>query len=300
MEKTRSPSPRLRLAAKRWQQFYNQPKSNMMKSLKFILFLLIGILICCTKKKQDLTQKNISNDSVIVYTVEDFYKTKSKKKKIVDTLCAFEEKQAKENIQNGQLNYTCIYGLGLYDYSNKEMGELLSHYSIKLDSVMNGCDRPPKGFRRNCYEEIMNSAILKKFGKNFIDSLRNVADKQFVENHPTYIFNHFECDLTSRYANSKTYSDFLDKPENDFISGLKLKGTKKKEKANTEISFVIYRNGKTGKIKAKSDFDMATNKEFAIYFEEKAIDFVKKSKWIAAKYRGIDVNSEMILNLYNK
>lgn len=244
------------------------------------------------------------NDSIIVYSEDEYYKTKSKKIKVIDTLCAFEENRAKKDIKGGKLTYTLLYGIGVYDFSNKEMNELLSKYSIRLDTILTPCSRPTKGFKWNCYAELMNLEIENKFGKKFIDSLRNIADKKFVENNPNYIFDFSECDMTSRYTNAKSYEEFLEKPEDDFVNGLNYpkmsKNQIKKENANTDVSFVIYRNGTVGKIKTETDLSIAKNKDFAKYFESEAIAFVKKAKWKPAEYRGINVNSEMHLNLYNK
>ena len=96
----------------------------------------------------------------------------------------------------------------------------------------------------------------------------------------------------------------MKKPKEDFIKGLhytKLNNDqRKKERANTEVFFVIYKDGTVGKIKVESDFSKSKNQDFAHYFEEQAIAFVKNAKWKPAKYRGIAVNSEMYLNLYNK
>ncbi|KAF2337008.1 energy transducer TonB [Flavobacterium daemonense] len=184
------------------------------------------------------------------------------------------------------------------------MKELLSKFSIGLDSILISCAHPPKGFRRYCYAERMNLEIEKKFGDKFIDSLRNVADQQFVKNNPNLIFDFSECETTSRYITAKTYEEFLEKPENDFIDGLNYpkmsKRQAKKEKANTEVFFVIYKDGSVGNLKAESDFSISKNKDFAKYFEKEATSFVKKAKWKPANYRGIIVNSEMTLNLYNK
>ena len=180
------------------------------------------------------------------------------------------------------------------------MSELLYKHSIKLDTIYTPCARPPKGFQWNCYANFMNLEIEKKHGRKFIDSLRNIADKQFVENNPNYVFSFYDCETTSRYVNAKSYEEFLEKPERDFVNELNYsklsKEQTKKEKANTEVTFVIYRDGTVGKIKVESDFSITKNKDFAIFFEKSAINFVKKSRWKPAEYRGIKVNSEMRLN----
>ncbi len=275
-----------------------------MKHTKLVSFILFSLLISCNQK-EGLQTKDNANDTLLIYSEFDYHKAKSKKIKIIDTLCLFEENRAKKDIQNKQLTYTYFYAYGIYDYSNKEMNTLLSKYDIKTDSVFKPCaGKPPKGFEWHCYQKLMNAEIEKKFGGNFIDSLRNIADQKFVENNPNFIFNFSECEPTSRYAKAKTYEDFLKKPKEDFIKRLhytKLNNDqRKKERANTEVFFVIYKDGTVGKIKVESDFSKSKNQDFAHYFEEQAIAFVKNAKWKPAKYRGIAVNSEMYLNLYNK
>lgn len=274
-----------------------------MKNLKLILLLIYIILISCSKK-QDLKREKKFNDSLIVYSEEDLYKIKTGRIKVIDTLCINEEKKAKEDIKKGKLVYSFYFGLGNFEVSNAEMIKLLSKYNISVDTISGVCSRPLKGFKWNCYKNLMNETINKKFGVKFIDSLRKIADREFIKNNPNFIFGAFDCDTTSRYVTAINYNDFLEKPENDFINGLnyrKIRKTEiKKQKANTEVFFVIFKNGSIGNIKIKSDFSISKNKDFAKYFEKEAINFVKKAKWKPAKYRGIDVNSQMYLNLYNK
>lgn len=269
---------------------------------KFLFLLLIGITSCSRKEVKNDTQN--LNDSIFVYSEEQLYKTKSKKIKVKDTNCIYQQRRAKNDIKNQNLKYTLIYGFGMYDYSNKEFSELLSNYSIKLDSVMKPCDGPTKGFRWFCYEETMNTEIERRFGLKFIDSLRAIADKQFIQRHPYLVLHWSECETTSRYSRAKTYDEFLTLPESDFVATLNYpkmnKRQQSKQKANTMVSFVIYRDGTVGDIETESDFKIATNIEFAKYFEKKAIEFVKTAKWKAAEYRGLNVNSKMDLNLYNK
>lgn len=274
-----------------------------MKYLKLVLLFCISLLLSCNKKKTTNEIKK-ENDSLIIYSIEEYYKTKSTKIKIIDTLCTYEQNRAKKDIKKGKFTFTLFYGFGVYDISNKEMKKLLGEYSITLDSILLPCSLPPKGFKRYCYSEQMNLEIENRFGVKFIDSLRNIADKSFIENNTNFVFSFSDCETNSRYATAKTYEEFLEKPQNDFIKSLNysklIKKQGKKEKANTDVSFIIYRNGTIGNIKVESDFKITKNKEFVINFEKEAINFVKKAKWIPATYRGIKVNSEMYLSLYSK
>ena len=274
-----------------------------MKYLNIIFLVIFSFLISCNKR-QDVKKEKKPSDSIIVYNEYEMFKIQTGRIKVIDTSCINEEKRATGDIKKGKLVYSFYHGLGSFEISDSEMIKLLSKYNISVDTIMGVCSRPPKGFKWHCYNNLMNETIYKKFGKKFIDSLRNIADRQFIENNSKYIFSFYDCDLTSRYVTSKDYDDFLKKPENDFVFGLNYpkmsKNDIQKEKANTEVSFVIFKNGTVGNIKVESDFKIAKNKDFAKYFEKEAIDFVKKAKWKPAKYKGINVNSEMHLNLYNK
>jgi hypothetical protein len=57
----------------------------------------------------------------------------------------------------------------------------------------------------------MRQEIDKRFGKKFIDSLRTIAEKQYVQNNPNKIYEFEECDTLSRYPNDKTIQYFCQK-----------------------------------------------------------------------------------------
>jgi hypothetical protein len=65
------------------------------------------------------------------------------------------------------------------------------------------------------------------------------------------------------------------------------------------VYFIIYKNGTVGNITLETDFNISKNKKFITHFEKEAVYFVKNAKWKPAQYRGINVNSEIHLNLYN-
>lgn len=280
--------------------------------MKHPLLLMLAFFIavsCNRKQKLELKQPDTSHDSVTVYSEEVLWEMKKAKKniarvKVIDTACITQEKRANRDLRNGNYTYTFLYGLGRYDISHKEMAKLLLTYNIKADSILLPCMRPPEGFRWHCYEDIMNAGIEERFGKNFIDSLRHVADSDYIKNHPERIFSFYDCELTSRYAAAKTYEEFLEKPEDDFTNSLTYAGYSKaqlrKLHANTEVDFVIYKDGTIGRIKTKIQQTQNFDAAFSKHFEKQAIAFVKKSKWQPAKYHGIPVSSEMHLNLYNK
>lgn len=270
-------------------------------NFKHILFFISIIFLSC---KNETENESVKTNSKTIYSENEYMKLWIKDKeihkkiKIVDTFCINQTRRAKNDIKNNKLTYFVPFGNGNYDRSDKELSILLKKYNIKIDTLLIYCVRTP-GFDRSCYQKTMNNAISKKFGENFIDSLRYIADKEFIMKNSNYIFDFTDCDLTSRYFKAKTYEEFLEMPENDFIDYLNTKSSKK-ERANTEVFFVIYRNGKVGNIRTQTNYSITNDKKFADLFENEAINFVKKSKWLPAKYRGIEVNSEMHINFYNK
>lgn len=257
-----------------------------------ILLVIFSILVSCNKK-----QEQKENEKVVIYNVDELFKNKSKNVKIIDTSCINQEKRALADIKNGKLVHFYFIGMTMSYRSNKEMKQILSKYNIQLDSALTYCIPMPKGFRRNCYAMLMNHKIEEKYGDKFIDSLRVLAEKQFVINNPNYVFPFYDCDTISRYPGTKNYSDFFDKPEKDFLKqfvypkGYQHKNEKKI--SSTEVSFILNKNGTISNIVTDCSFANSKNEKFDKYFKTNAENFVKKTKWIPAKFRGIDVNSRI-------
>lgn len=267
-----------------------------MKFFKVILIIFCSFLISCNKKQEQKNNKK-NNDTIVIYNVNELFKHEGRNVKIIDTSCVNEEKRALSDIKKGKLVYYCFIGMTEMFKSNKEMKQILSNYNIQIDSILTYCVPMPKGFKRNCYAMIMNKEIDKKYGNKFIDSLRGLAEKQYVKNHPEKIFQYTEYDTVSVYPGTKEYRDYYEKAKEDFSRNFVYpKGYEyKKEKnfSSTNVSFILTKNGKISNIETDCFFANSMNEKFTGYFKTKAEDFIKKVKWIPAKYQGINVNSEI-------
>jgi len=274
-----------------------------MKSFKVIFIIFCSLLISCNKKQEEKKgEKN--NDTIVIYNVNELSKYEGKNVKVIDTSCINQEKRALSDIKKGKLVYYCFIGMTEMFKSNEEMKQILSKYNIQIDSVFTYCTPLPKGFKRNCYVMIMNKEIDKKYGNKFINSLRVLAEKQYVKNHPNKIFQYAECDTVSSYPGVKKYWDGYEKLKEDFARNFVYpKGYQyKKEKnfSSTDVSFILTKDGKISKIETDCSFANSENEKFAGYFKTNAENFIKKVKWIPAKYQGINVNSEMHFCYFHK
>lgn len=261
-------------------------------------------MVSCNKKNEDKRDES-NNDVLIVYNVDEFFKNRERKNiKVIDTSCLNEEKRALQDIKRGKLVYFYYMGMTTRYRSNKEMKQILSRYNIQMDSALTYCIAMPKGFRRNCYSTLMDKEIEKKYGSKFIDSLRNIAEKQFVINNPDFVFPFDECDTISRYPGTKNYDDFFKKPDDDFSKQfIYPKGyyyKNEKDFSSTNVSFVLNKNGTLTDIETDCSFANSQNEKFEEYFKLKAENFVKHVKWIPAKHNGINVNSEMRFLYFHK
>lgn len=272
-----------------------------MKIIKYFLLFFLIVIVNCTKGKKNLINENLG-DTLIVYNIDEFFKIKQgtnnhKKIKVIDTLCINEEKRAIEDINKDKFVYYIFLGMTEMYRSNKEMAKLLLKYNVRLDSASTYCIPPPKEFKRNCYITVMNNEIEKKYGSKFIDSLRNIAEKQFVQNNLDIVYKFEECDTISRYPNTKNYSDFFDKPEEDFLKKFiypkKYFYKKEKDFSSTDISFILKKNGTISIKEVYCDFANTKNEKYKDYFIKEATKFIKETKWIPATYKGITVNSEI-------
>lgn len=170
-----------------------------------MIFLSIIVLISCNNKKN--VEKKIElkkydkNGKLIVYNVEEYLKLKIKNKKldvtIIDTFCINQKKRAHNDIKKGRLIY---FRPNYLEFNN--ISKLLLKYGIETKECVFGCLNPG-GFKPFCYQEEMHKEIQKKFGTNFIDSITEIAKKEYVLENPNVEYIEDGKDLREKYLNKK-------------------------------------------------------------------------------------------------
>lgn len=265
-------------------------KRNNMRMRLTLLLLVAVVSLGCERKILKITNQN--RDSFEVYNEVDYYKIISGKIKIIDTLCIAETQRAQSDIANKQpLTYYLLKGLSQRDVSNTELKELLAQNNIKFQ-IKHVPDMRMGSFDRYCYEKTFNSEIANRQGEHFIDSLRNIADRIFIESHPEFVFMWHETETTSRYSKSLDYSESLKLSRNDLRDQLQAICKKTGiEISELDVDFVIHRNGEVSRIKIKKALKPNTLNNSAL-IDSAVVDFVRQSKWNPGKFNGIDVNSE--------
>jgi len=180
--------------------------------------------------------------------------------------------------------------------SEKEMNLLLQKYNLNNDSVFYSRteNEEPEYIIKKSVK--LRERIDKKFGVNFIDSLRNIAEKQYVLNNIDKVFEYEECDTVSRYTKSKYYRNYYDYFDRDFWKVVKYpKDFKYRNEKDLysylEAKFILHKDGKVSGIKTWISFKNMENDKYATYFTKELIRFVEKSKWLPATSMGITVTS---------
>jgi hypothetical protein len=178
-------------------------KQNLTMNKLFILFIFSLILYSCKQKAK--LEKHDKNGNLIVYNEEVCLKMSLKNKNlevtVIDTFCINQKKRASCDIKNGKLIYFTSKG-----YTFKKMSLLLKQYGIETKEFYPRCVGMT-GFESNCYENEMDNEIRKRFGKKFIDSLSEIAIKEFVMEHPAEPWTKDGEDLRKKY-------DIKDKNDN--------------------------------------------------------------------------------------
>jgi len=220
-----------------------------------------------------------------------------------DSICKTETKNAEKDIKQNKLTYFHYLGMVVQYRSNKEMNKLLSNYNIGVGSAVSYCTVP--GELQNCYAYKMRQEIDKRYGKKFIDSLRTIAEKQYVENNLNKIYAFEECDTISRYPNDKSYKDFFKNYKNDFFKIAKypedFEFRKEKDKYSwISADFILHKNGKVTDIDVELRFQNKKNYKYSAYYTKKIKEFILETKWIPAKSMGITVNSKVPLTIHFK
>lgn len=257
--------------------------------------MTIGILFSeCSFKSNKVIQEN-SN-----LIESELTSITGKKIKFVEYPCEVARNYAKQDLEDGQLYFFDIIYFD-ENRSNKEMSKLLSEFNIQLFETY-GIDVEP--LDKNCYEKFMNSEIVKKYGNNFLDSIRVIAEIEYVKNNASKVYSFEECDTTSRYLRANTYSDFFDKYKEDFFRRFTYpkdyKFKNEKYYSYTSAEFVLQKDTTVTISHIETTFQNAKNEVYTELFNERVREFINTAKWIPAKSAGIEVASKVPLTLHYK
>ena len=162
--------------------------------MKFILviFLLLSLFSC----KNNQEEKTIGNNKIEIVKLKapENIKTYIHKVDSKDSLCLYESKLAKSQIDSGKLVFTLRTGFGSYNTrQSKRLKELCEKYNLKF-----GYDEIEDSFnndyeRYGCYGAYMDEVMEKKFGKDFRKKLLKKADELIIANNDTV--DAYECDV---------------------------------------------------------------------------------------------------------
>ncbi|MEN2415238.1 hypothetical protein [Flavobacterium mesophilum] len=165
-----------------------------MRIIYYSFFCSIFLLSSCNEKKE--LDKYDKNGKLIVYSEEVYFNMLMKNKKldvtIIDTFCINQKAKAIKDIKKGELIY-----FGSHSYE-KILSKMLSQYGIKYKDHLGHCTRLGS-FEPYCYQIEMWKEIDKRYGENFIDSLSQIAKKQFVLENPDVPYIEDGIDLREKY-----------------------------------------------------------------------------------------------------
>jgi hypothetical protein len=263
------------------------------KEMKIIYYITLFALISCGKSNsQNQAKKSKTQKGKIVEIYSE--------NKYWDSICKLETKNVEKDIKQNKLTYFHYFGMVVQYRSNEEMNKLLSKYNISIDSAPYYCTAP--GQLQNCYANKMRQEIDKRYGKKFIDSLRVVAEKQYVKNNPNKIYEFQECDTLSRYPNDKNYTEFFKNYKSDFFKIVEYPEdfefrNEKDSYSWISADFILHKDGSITNIDIELTFQNKKNYKYSSYFTTTLKEFILKTKWIPAKSMGEVVNSKVPLTI---
>lgn len=166
-----------------------------MKKSAFILLLISSFLNSCDKKEK--LEKFDIHGNLIVYNelvyADMWTKNRKLKVTVVDTFCINQKSRAIEDIKRGKLIY---FGSKTFEF--QKLSRLLNRYGIEsVEHERRGVRLG--GFEPYCYQDEMDKEIERKFGKSFIDSLSEVAKREYVQENPNIKYIENGEDLRDTY-----------------------------------------------------------------------------------------------------
>lgn len=169
--------------------------NNFMKIFTLIIISFILSFTSCIRKKEEDKIKTVYN---LNKYMELYAKGKDSIKNIktLDTFCINQTKRAKIDIKNNKL----IYFMSEAECEFVGMKKHLKKLNIDVKNYDHYCVIMG-GFRRNCYEIQMWKEIDNRLGEKFIDSLKIIAEKEFIIDNPDSLYIKDGIDIRNKYPN---------------------------------------------------------------------------------------------------
>lgn len=263
------------------------------------------ILTCLSMKNKRFESRSESFFQKHSDTITDngWAEWMKEERKFWDSACTAETARAESDIKKNKLVYFHYFGMVDHYRSNVEMNELLKKYNIEVDSALTYCTVP--GELQNCYGHVMSKEIDRKFGPKFIDSLRHIAEIEYVNKNLDKVYDFEECDTISRYPGSKSYTDFFEGYKKDFWKNVQYpKGFEYRNDkdlySSMSANFIIHKDGSVSDINVSLRFHNKNNYKYSSYFINETKNFIKKTKWVPATTMGITINSRLPLTFFFK
>lgn len=168
---------------------------------RLIIIPLIILAFSCNQKleveNKAILKEYDENGKLIVYNPEVYaemwVKNKDLDVTVIDTFYINQKARAVKDIKNGKLIY-----FGYHPREFEKLTKMLSKYRIETREHMSSCVRIG-GFNPYGYQEEMYDEINRRFGKNFIDSLYLISQKEYVIEHPNEEYISDGIDLRKKY-----------------------------------------------------------------------------------------------------
>jgi len=148
----------------------------------------------------------------------------------------------------------------------------------------------------------MQEKINELYGKKFIDSLLNIADKKYIINHINDTMYYADCDRRPNYPtdtddSSDEYSEVLQSEIDKILIYPKdyIKRPNYDVSAFVNISFFVDKFGNAKITSFWFLFDIQSNHKFEKYFENELNKIIKTKDWTPAQIRKQNVNSDMVM-----
>lgn len=232
-----------------------------------------------------------------------------------DTICLQEIEKAKQDIKENKLIYCHLWGFGgsSLRYEN-ELDSLLSLYNIEYGDDIFSCISDK--MEDNCYYRYMNEEVKYRYGENFVDSLKYIADSIYIFNHynnfMSEVYTYETWDMYPIYPNDTQYTsnnhsglqarfDSIIIYPNDY----KYKENVVEDMASIKINIVV---DEVGNAKV-TDYEFSfwnknsksySNKSAESLFPKVFIPLIEKTKWTPAKVNSYYVKGILSINLYLK
>ncbi len=270
-----------------------------MKYIAFIFFIAITFVRCKSdpkKERLEILKKSLDTISFNdTYSYEDYKMFIVENNKTITSreLCEIDSIKAQMDIEKNKLTFFSRHAQNRPIESLEKMPEILKEeYDINTVELLPGCLINDSTEYGKCYERLMQKAINKKYGNNFLDKVKRTADSIYLHENRNKIYSSKNSYAMFQRLISDDYQNWRDSIRRSLFDKMAFPKDNPMKKDGS-AGFIIKGNGTIDSLDVYTYNSIEKNHlSYEEQIKKQMENLIRKTNWLPFETYGIKLKTK--------